>query len=464
MTGSRRLRHPVRMTSIDHNYAELRAAVRGSVVLPGDAGWETARSAWNLSVDQQPAAVVDAAARDDVQAAVKFAARTGLRVAPQSTGHGAEALGALDDALLLKTSRMRGVRVDPERGTAHAEAGARAGDVAAAAGEHGLAAVLGLSSTVGVTGLALAGGIGWLSRRHGLAADNVSALEVVFASGEIGRVDAANHPDLFWAMRGGGGRSAIVTSLELRAYQLGELYGGMLVWPAERATDVLALFRQLTLDAPDALSLVLRIISVPDIDGPPPPLRGRKIATLTAVNVGGEPDCMPQLRSLGDALADTFKPIEPAELVRVAGDPEDPAPARGGGFMLDAISEETVERLARAVASDALAPLTIVELRHLGGALANPPDGHGALGALSAPYSVFAGGMADSATSGAAVDRALDALADRLEPWVAPQALLSSARAGTDPANGFSAETWTRLRAIKREYDPQGLILSNREP
>jgi hypothetical protein len=317
---------------------------------------------------------------------------------------------------------------------------------------------------VGVTGLALAGGIGWLSRLHGLAASNVTALEVVLASGERRRVSADSEPDLFWALRGGGGRSAIVTSLELRAHRLPELYGGMLVWPSERSGDVLALFRDLTLDAPEALSLVFRSIAVPDIEGPPPPLRGRKIVAVIAVNVGGEPDCMAQLRAVGEALADTFHPIEPAELVRVAGDPEDPGAARGGGFVLETMDDEAIGRLAQSIGSEALSPLAILELRHLGGALARPPADHGALGSLSGSYSVFSGGIVDSANAGAAIDRALEALREMLAPWVAPQALLSSARAGTDPAQGFDVDTWTRLRAIERAYDPSGLILSNREP
>ena len=433
-------------------------------MLPGDKGWDEARSCWNLSVDQRPAAIVEAAGPEDVQAAVQFAAREGLRIAPQSTGHGSEVLGALDGALLLKTSRMRSVSVDPDGGLARVDAGAHAGDVAGVAGAHGLAPVLGLSPTVGVTGLALAGGIGWLSRMHGLAANNVDALDVVLASGERRRVDADNEPDLFWALRGGGGRSAIVTSLELRTYRLPMLYGGMLLWPAERAGDVLALFRQLTLDAPEALSLVFRFIAVPDVEGPPPPLRGRKIVAIIGVNVGGEPDCVAQLRAVPGALADTFKPIEPAELVRVAGDPEDPAPARGGGFMLDTITDETVERLAYSIGSEALSSLTILELRHLGGALARPPEGHGALGSLTASYSLFGGGSADSQSAAATIRATLDAFRETLAPWVAPQVLLSSAAAETDPARGFDADTWALLRAIERAYDPDGLILSNREP
>lgn len=433
-------------------------------MLPADDGWDRARSSWNLAVDQRPAAIVEAAGPEDVQAAVQFAARGGLRIAPQSTGHGSELLGPLDDALLLKTSRMREVAFDPATGVARADAGARAGDVADVAGAHSLAPVLGLSPTVGVVGLALAGGIGWLSRAHGLAANNVTAFDVVLPSGERRRVDAANDPALFWALRGGGGRSAIVTSLELVAHPVPELFGGMLVWPAERVGDVLARLHELTLEAAEGLSLVFKSIAVPDIDGPPPPLRGRRVVAIIAVHLGGEPDCVTQLRELGGALADTFKPIAPAELVRVAGDPEDPAPARGAGFMLGEMTSETVERLAQAIASDALSSLSVLEVRHLGGALARAPEGHGALGTLSGSYSVFAGGVADSADSREAVDRGLDAVRAALDPWVVPQVLLSSARAGTDPAQGFDTAAWARLRAIERTYDPDGLILSNREP
>jgi FAD/FMN-containing dehydrogenase len=435
-------------------------------VLPGDDGWELARSCWNLSVDQRPVAVVEAAGSDDVQAAVQFAAREGLRVAPQATGHGAELLGSLDGALLLKTSRMREVTVDPAAGTARVQAGALAGAVADATGADGLAPVLGLSPTVGVTGLTLAGGIGWLSRQHGLAAGNVTALDVVLASGEARRVDAENDPDLFWALRGGGGRSAIVTSLELVAHPEPEIHGGMLVWPAERASEVLSRFHELTLDAPESLSLVFRYIAVPDIEGPPPPLRGRQIVAILAVHLGAQSEAarfLARLRELGGGLVDTFKAIEPAELVRIAGDPEAPSPARGAGFMLADMTRETVDVIAQSIVSGALSPLSVFELRHLEGALAQPSPGHGALGALSGSYSVFAGGVADSASAATTVDDRLDAVSARLSPWVAAQVLLSSAQAGTDRAKGFDSESWERLRGVERGYDPDGLILSNRE-
>src|SRR5919198_5407313 len=184
----------------------LQESIRGRLTLPSDPGWDEARRMWNLSVDLRPAAIADVASPQDVQEVVRLAARDGLRVAPQSTGHGSEALGPLDDTVLLKTSGLRGVVIRPEARTVRVGAGVLAGEAAAAADKHGLAPVLGLAPTVGVAGLVLGGGTGWLSRAHGLAANNVRAFEVVTAAGERLRVGADAEPDLFWALRGGGGR------------------------------------------------------------------------------------------------------------------------------------------------------------------------------------------------------------------------------------------------------------------
>ena len=294
--------HPTRMTSFE----DLRHAVRGAVVVPGGGDWDRARACWNLAVDQRPAVVVAADGVEDVQAAVRFAAARGLRVAPQATGHGSETLGSLDGALLLKTSDMRHVDIDASSGVARVGAGALAGDIADAAAAHGLAPVLGLASTVGAVGFALNGGVGWLSRRHGFACHNVRAISVVLSNGECRTVGPDNDPDLFWALRGGGGRSAIVTGFEVQAHALPELHGGAVMWPAERASEVIEHFVALTSDAPEELSIVFRYVAVPDIDGPPAPLRGRKLVALIAVNLGPEPRAVrghPRDRRPGDRHA-----------------------------------------------------------------------------------------------------------------------------------------------------------------
>jgi FAD/FMN-containing dehydrogenase len=444
-----------------------RALVKGRVVLPGDPDWETARTPWNLSVDQHPAAVVEATDVADVQAVITLATRGGLRVAPQATGHGSEALGPLDDAVLLKTASMRSVAIDPAKRIARVQAGALAADVAVAAGAHGLAPVLGLAPTVGVAGLTLGGGIGWLSRAYGLACNNVEAFTVVLASGEQLRVDADGEPDLFWALRGGGGRGAIVTAVELKTHPIGEVSAGMLAWPAEHAGDVLEQFWRLTLEAPESFSAVFRYLSLPPVEAVPAPLRGRRVVAVIATHLGTERDgarLIGTLRSSGSALLDTFAPIGVADLVRVAGDPEEPVPGRGDGFMIERIDAELVQTVADLIERDDLAPLVMLEVRQLGGALAQSPAGHGALGSLPGGFSVFASGAVIGADASQAIDAQLDALRLRLAPWITPQALLNSSRAGTDPSDGFDPETWDRLSAVRDRFDPNGLILSNREP
>jgi len=441
----------------------LQRSIRGRVTMPGDPDWDDARRSWNLSVDQRPAVVVEAAGSDDVQAVVRFAAREGMRVAPQSTGHGSESLGPLDGAVLLKTAAMRSVTVDADAGIARVEAGARAGEVADAAGEHGLAPVLGLAPTVGVTGLALGGGTGWLSRAYGLTACNVRAFEVVTADGELRRADAQSEPDLFWALRGGGGRFAVVTAMELAAYPAPEVFAGAAMWPAERAREILDRFRRWTQDVSEALGAVFRYLDLPAIDAVPPALRGRRVAAVIAAYLGGEADgraLIERMRADG-ALVDTFGPVAPAALVRLAGDPEDPAPARGDGFLVRELDDGVVDAVTELIDGNALAPLGVLELRLLGGAMANGPDDGGALSTLDGDFSVFAGGpVFDDGMRAANADRLQD-LRARLAPWTTPQAVLNASGGGIDPAQGFDGATWERLRRVQDQFDPGRLIVSN---
>jgi FAD/FMN-containing dehydrogenase len=445
-------------------FDELRSDVRGRVTTADEPEWDTARGSWNLSVDQRPAAVAEPVDAGDVQAVVRFAARNRLRIAPQATGHGSESLGALDGAILLKTSALRGVTVDPQSGIARAGAGALAGEVADAAGRHGRAPVLGLSPTVGVTGLALGGGTGWLSRAYGLTADNVRAFEVVTPAGERLRADAQTEPDLYWALRGGGGRFAIVTALELDAHPVAEASAGALIWPAEQAADVLGRFRRWTDDAPEALGAVFRYLDLPPLDAVPAPLRGRRVVAVIAAHVAGEDDArrrLEPLRAAGGTIVDTFGPIEPAELVRVAGDPEQPGPARGDGFLIEPLGDAAIGAVAELIAENALAPLAVLELRLLGGALARRADGHGALGRLDGAFSVFAGGPVFSPEMRAANAERLAELRARLAPSTTPQALLNASGGGIDPARAFEPATWERLRRIQDAYDPERMLLAN---
>jgi hypothetical protein len=420
--------------------------VRGRVVLPGDAGWDEARRAWNLSVDQRPAAVVEAAGAEDVQAVL----RAGARMAVQATGHGSEGLPDLEGTVLLKTSRLREVTVDG--GVVRAGAGALAGDVAAAAGAHGLAPVLGLAPTVGVTGLALGGGTGWLSRAHGLTCNSVRAFEVVLASGERRRVDADHEPELFWALRGGGGRYAVVTALELAAHPVPEASAGLLAWPAERAAAVLERFRRWTGDVPEALGAVFRYLALPDVDGVPAPLRGRRVVAVIAAFTGTDADARRLVEPLRrGTLMDTFGPVGPADLVRVAGDPEQPVPARGDGFLLRELDVDAVAGLI-----EDIDPLGVLELRLLGGALARAPHGHGALARLDGAFAVFAGGAAVDAAASAAIDERLTQVRERLAPWRAAQGMLNSSGA----ARAFDPATSVRLDVVRDAFDPERRLVA----
>jgi len=250
----------------------LRAAIAGEVFVPGEAGYDQARQAWNLAVDQRPSVVVAAESPADVAHAVRFAGAHGMRIAPQGTGHGAEPLESLQGAMLLRTARMRSVRVDPAARSVRAEAGAVWQDVTVPAGQHGLAALAGTSPNVGVTGYILGGGIGWLARRYGLAANSVTAAEIVTPDGNLARADADREPDLFWAVRGGGGSVGVVTALEMRLYPVRELYAGVLFFPIDRSAEVLHAWRAWTGTVPDEVTSIGRILRLPPVPEVPEPL------------------------------------------------------------------------------------------------------------------------------------------------------------------------------------------------
>jgi FAD/FMN-containing dehydrogenase len=318
-------------TGVTTNLKDLRDRVAGETVLPGDGGWDAARQAWNLSVDQRPAAVVFPETAEEIAAVVEVAAAHGLRVAPQGTGHSAAPIGPLEGTILLKTSRMRGVEIDAEANRARVRAGALWGEVVPAAAEHGLAALAGSAKDVGVVGYTLGGGIGWLARRHGLACNSVLAVEAVTADGRIVRAGADDEPDLFWALRGGGGSLAIVTALEFALHPVAELYAGALFWPLERAGEVLHTWRELVVAAPDELTSLGRLMQFPPIPEVPEPFRGRAFVLVEAAHCGPEADgaaLLQPLRALGPETA-TLATIPVDGLSELHMDP--PQPSRTPG-------------------------------------------------------------------------------------------------------------------------------------
>jgi FAD binding domain len=395
----------------------LRARLWGDLVLPGDESWDEARRAWNLAVDQRPAAVALPETADDIVEIVDFAREHGLRVAPQGTGHNAGPLGWLDETILLKTSRMRRVQIDPESRRARVEAGVLWMEVTEAAAEHGLAALAGSSPDVGVVGYSLGGGLSWLARKHGLASNNITAIELVTSDGRHVRCDAENEPDLFWALRGGGGNFGVVTSIDFRLFPIAEVYAGWLIFPIERGAEVLNAWQEWTETVPDEMTSVGRLLNIPPLPVVPEPLRGRSVVVVETIFIGDEAEgaeLIAPLRALGPEI-DTHALMPASALQTLHMDPEEPIPGKGDGMMLDAFTPEAVARVTDLVRSDS--PLLSVEIRHLGGAVGRTSPDHGVLASLEAEYLMFAVGIPMTPELGEAIERDVALLQRALSRW-----------------------------------------------
>jgi FAD/FMN-containing dehydrogenase len=442
----------------------LGAAIRGDVTAPGDPGYDAARQAWNLIADQHPAFVVQAESTDDVAAVVRFAREHGLRVAPQATGHGAASMGDLGGTILLRTSRMTAVSIDPGTRIAHVQSGTPWNAVVPAAAEHGLAALHGFSGTVGVAGYTLAGGLGWLARWKGLASNHVVALEVVTADGDVLRVDADHEPDLFWALRGGGGDHAIVTALELELVELTTVYAGALLWPIEQASAVAHAWLQWTRTVPETLTSDIKLVRLPPLPQIPEPLRGRSLVTIGLAFAGdaaqGEALVAP-LRAVAEPYLDMVGELPAAALAAIAGDPVDPGPARGDGILLSDLDAAGIDAFVDVAGPDADTSLLQLELRHLGGALDVSSPDHGALDTVDAGFVLYGVGMAMSPQMDAAVEASLAHALERMAPWSADRTLLSFAEGQPGMRRSFPPAVADRLVALKRRYDPENRIVAN---
>jgi FAD/FMN-containing dehydrogenase len=453
-------------TSEQYDFASLDAALQGQALDPGDDGWDEARLAWNLAVDQRPAAVVFAESPEDLAEAVRFAAANGLRAAAQGTGHAAAMHQTLEDTILVKTSRMTGVHVDPGAKSVRVEAGALSADVAAATGEHGLTALLGSSPDVGVVGFTLGGGLGWLARPLGLACNSVRSAEVVTAAGELVHADANENSRLFWAIRGGGGAFGIVASLELELYPLGTTFAGGVMFDAEHAPTVLRAYRDWALDAPREATSSVRFLTPPPIPDVPEPIRGRPLVTITAVYAGdpGEGQRLIQpLRELAPPVMDMFGEVPAAALCRIHGDPETPVPGITGGSMLRELDDEAIDVLVQTAGVGSGSPLLQVDLRQLGGALQDAPQGAGALGTLRGGFAVAAVGVPMGPITPEAIHAGLQRLGEALEPWGTGLTYLNFTDQPSDASTAFAEGDYARLRAVKAELDPDNVIRGGQE-
>ena len=455
----------IELTTPARRAESLRGLCDGAVHLPGDPGYDAARLPWNAALDQRPAAVAQPTSVAQVQQVVREAAAADLRVAPQSTGHNAGPLVAqgLDDVVVLRTSAMTGVTIDPVRQVARVEGGALWIHATEPAGDHGLAALHGSSPDVGIAGYSLGGGIGWYARRLGLATNSLTAVELVTADGEHVRADANRNAELFWALRGGGGSFGVVTALEFRLYAIETAYAGMLIWDRELADPVLRRWAQWAPGAPDDVTTSFRILNLPPIPDIPEMLRGRSVVVIDGAVLGSDEageSAMADLRALSPEI-DTFGRVPAKSLVRLHMDPEGPTPVVSDSAMLGSFPGEAVDAFLSEVGPGSTSSLLMAELRQLGGALGREHDGGGALSKLDAQFVAFAGAMAMTPEMAAQGQHDAHRFTKVLAPWANGRSYLNFAENAVDPHTAYGERAWLQLKGIRSAVDPQGLFVGN---
>jgi FAD/FMN-containing dehydrogenase len=428
-----------------------------------DVQWDAARSPWNLAADQRPEAVARPLDSAEVRDAVLSAADRGWSVAPQSTGHNAMAMGPLDGALLVNTGAMNHVDVDPDARVARVGPGALWADVVTAAAPHGLMPLSGSSPDVAVAGYLLGGGLSWLGRLWGLAAGTLRAADLVTADGELHRAGPDGDQELLWALRGGGGAFGVLTELVIDLLPVPELTAGAVFWPWEHASSVLRAWLRWTRTAPRTATTSARILRLPDLPAVPAPLRGRCWVTIDGALVerpSAAAELLAPLRAL-DPQIDSFAPAGPETLLRMHGDPEEPVPAYSGHALLRRPDDELIDALVDTAGPGSGSPLTGLELRHLGGRLAEPDDARGALSALDGEFLLYAYGVPVDDEAGAAVLERIAAVENLVSGAAEPLRFSSFTERPVPAADLWPAAALARLRAIKRRVDPDGRIRSN---
>ena len=445
----------------------LSARIAGDAYGPADAGYDEARVGFIATLDHRPAIVALPQSAEDIVTIVDFAREHGLRVAPQATGHNGYGLKDLGRSILVKTSRMRGVQIDAERKIARVEAGAWWIDVSAPASELGLAPLAGSSPDVGVAGYTLGGGCSWLVRKYGLGANNVVAVEIVTADGRLVRADHVHEPDLFWAVRGGGGNFGMVTAIELKLFDLPEVFAGVLFFPISRASEVLKVWREWIRTVPDEVTSIGRVLNVPPMEEIPEMLRGKSFVTVEAAIIAdratGERLIEP-LRALNPDI-DMFDVMPPVGLSRLHMDPEGQIPAAVSDTLLldDRFDDAAIDSIVAVMDGPEPSPLVMYEVRHIGGAAARSGADHGALDALRAEFLAFGVGIPMVPGMDVAIEAHLARIHDALQHFSTGRTYLNFQENDTEPTAFFGAATLERLRAIRDQVDPGRLFQANHE-
>ena len=439
----------------------LHEGVHGQVITPGDASYARARTIFWGGFDRRPAAIVRPADAAQVARVVELARDQGLELAVRGGGHSIAGHSLSDGGIVLDLSELTGIDVDPRGRTAWAQTGLTAGAYTAAVGAHGLATGFGDTASVGIGGITLGGGVGYLVRKHGLSIDNLLAAELVTADGRVRQVDAETHPDLLWAVRGGGGNFGVATRLRFRLHDLPSIVGGMLLLPA--TAQVIADFVAAAEAAPEELSTIANVMQAPPLPFIPADRHGQPVVMARLCYAGaaeaGERAVAP-FRSLAEPIADLLRPMPYSAMFPTEAEELHPTAVAHTMFVdtVDRTAADTI--LEHLQASDG--PMRAVELRVLGGAMARVPVEATAFAhrhrRIMANVTAFYDGPADR---------------DRRQAWV--DGLAAALRQGDDGAyvnflgdegservrQAYPGPTWDRLVQVKRRWDPGNLFRLN---
>lgn len=440
---------------------QLPTAVKGPIITPDDAEYDKARTVFYGGIDRRPSIIVQAADANDVIQVVSTAVRYGMELAVRSGGHSVAGHSVSEGGLVLDLSKMKGLSIDAEQRTAWAEAGLTAGEYATAAAAHGLATGFGDTASVGIGGLTLGGGVGYLVRKYGLTIDDLLAAEIVTANGQLLHVDAGHYSDLFWAIRGGGGNFGVVTRFQFRLHKLDTIVGGLLVLPAN--PDLIRSFVAEAEAAPDELSTIANVVTAPPLPFLPAEYHGQLITMATLV-YAGEADAgaraIAPFRALATPIADMVRPIRYPEIY--PPEPENYHPVAAARTMfIDVLNQQAAEVIFKHLRASS-AQMAATQIRVLGGAMARVPD----------EATAFAHRTRRIMMNVAALYQRPDETAHH-EAWVnAFAAELSQGKPGAyvnflgDEGEArvheaYPDSTWERLAKIKARYDPTNLFRLN---
>ena len=447
-------------TTLDNAHVrELAERVSGPVLSPQDPGYEEARAVHNGLVDRRPGLILRARSAADVSAGLALARRAGLEVSVRGGGHNVAGRAVTEGGLMISLADMHGVTVDPERATVTAQGGATWAELNAAAGAHGLAVTGGAVSTTGVAGLTLGGGLGWLMAKYGLAADNLLEVELVTAAGEVLTVDAASHPDLFWALRGGGGNFGVATSLTYRLHRVGMVTGGLIAHPIEAAPELLRFYRNAVAEASDDLTVFAGLVHAPDGSG-------TKLAALVVFHAG-DPEAaereLAPFRAFGSPLMAEVGPM-PYPVMNTLLDGGFPDGAlnywlssftRG---LPNALIDTAVERFASVPS-----PMTAMLFEHFHGAVTRVGATETAVPHREPGWNLLVPSVwTDPAASEANIGWTRETHA-ALGPLLSRRRWLNylGDDQGDDAVRAAYGPNYDRLREIKRRYDPDNIFQLN---